>query len=85
MKINHEVILLVDEISPEQEDAIYDEYDAVASTHTGSTRLTVTVEGKSLLDGAHRLLGFLRAIGVRPRQFCEDFVTRADIADREGI
>lgn len=80
-----ELILLVEEISPEQEDRIYDEYDALVASHTGSARLTVTVDGESALDGAHRLLGFLRGIGVQVLQFCEDFVTRGDIAERARV
>src|SRR5687768_241287 len=85
MDTQYEVILLVDEITPEQEDAVYEAYDALAATHTGGTRLTVSVEGPTVLDGAKPLLSFLAAIDVKPRQFCEDFVTRADIAERAGV
>jgi hypothetical protein len=84
MYTEHELILLVEALTPEQEDLIYDEYDALIATHGSTTRLTVTVEGR-LLDGAHRLLGFLDAVGVHVQRFVEDFVSRADIADRAGV
>lgn len=84
MHTEYELILAVDELTPEQEDAIYDEYDALIASHGATTRLTVTVDG-SVLDGAHRLLAFLRGIGARPDRFVEDFVARADIALRAGV
>ena len=80
MTTQFELTLLTAEVTNEQEDLIYDEYDALIASHTGATRLTVTVEGATVLDGAHRLLGFLRTIGVAPKQFSEDFVIRADVA-----
>lgn len=85
MTTQFELTLLTAEVTNEQEDLIYDEYDALIASHTGATRLTVTVEGATVLDGAHRLLGFLRTIGVAPKQFSEDFVTRADIAERANV
>ena len=85
MTSQFEIILLVDELTAEQEDLIYDEQDALISSHGDASRLTVTVEGSTALAGARRLLRFLRVVGARPRQFCEDFVTRADIADRADV
>jgi len=84
-RLGFELILLVEEVTPEQEDAIYGAYDALAGSHTGSTRLTVTAEGATATEAALGLLGFLRSIDVRPIRFCEDFVTRADIAERAGV
>lgn len=85
MTNQYELIALVDELTPEQEDAIYAVYDVVAASHAGSTRLAVTVEGSSVLGGAQRLLEFLSELRVTVRQFCEDFVTRSDIAQRADV
>lgn len=84
MHTEFELILAVDELTPEQEDAIYDEYDALIASHGAITRLTVTVDG-SVVDGARRLLAFLYGIGARPDRFVEDFVARADVALRAGV
>jgi len=80
-----ELILALDELTAEQEDAIYDNSDALIAGHTGSTRLTATAHGADVIDAAKRLLALLASLGVTVRRFCEDFVTRGDIAQRADV
>ena len=80
-----ELILAVDALTPEQEDAIYAHCDALISSHGDSTRLTVTAEGTDVLEGAHKIFALLASLGVGTRRMYEDFVTRGDIAQRAGV
>src|SRR5206468_3127789 len=72
----YELIFETAAIAPEQEDAVYEAFDAVISVHDDTTLVTVTAVGESASEAAHRAAAELRSKGVRPIRLYEDLVTR---------
>jgi len=80
-----ELIFETAEISDDQESAIYAEFDAAISQHSGVTLVTVTAQGVSALDASLDAVARIRRLGVSPVRLYEDLVTRATIAERAGV
>jgi len=78
----YELMFDVDALDDNATEKIYSTYDALVSSHSDGTTLTITAEGPAAATAAKRLISELDALGVTVRRLVEDLVSKADIAAR---
>lgn len=80
----YEWIFVVDGLTDDAVDAIYETHDALVSRHGGLTLLTVTAEGGTSVEAAKNIIAQLQQERrlIRVQRAYEDLVTKVDIAGR---
>ncbi|MDQ3760858.1 MAG: hypothetical protein M3460_03930 [Actinomycetota bacterium] len=79
----YEWIFVIDDLTDDAVDAVYETCDALVSHHGGLTLLTVTAEGATAVEAAKTTITQLQQERlVRFQRAYEDLVTKVDIASR---
>ncbi len=66
-------------------DRLYDSEDAIISSHSGLTLVTMTFEGVSAMSAAKCAVIRLEELGFVVARLYEDLVTRTEIAERASV
>lgn len=82
---SHELMLLVDALAEDQEDALIDGYDAVVNSHAAGTIVALAADGPSAQVAARNVIVAMQDLGVRVNRLVEDLVTRSMIAERAHV
>ena len=79
----YELIFDIDALDDSTIEAIYSRHDALISSHSDSTTLVVTADGRTAATASKRIIAELEdSFGVMIRRLVEDLVNKADIASR---
>lgn len=81
----YELVFELPPIDEKQEDAIYDRFDALISSHAGSVLLTVSADGPTCGSVVQAVVHWLQRHDITPRRLYEDLVTRGEIAERADV
>ena len=81
----YELIFEVDGLGEDEQDAVYQNFDALISGHGTAYYVTLSAEGPNVVTAARTAISRLTEIGVHPYRMVEDLVTRAEIARRLDV
>lgn len=81
----YELIFETDPLSQEQEDSVYEHFDALVAVHGPTTLVTLTADGGAAVEAVVQSVLQLRALGIEVVRLYEDLVDRGEIARRAGV